>query len=186
MKRTILIGLVVLFAFSIFGEGGQESSMSKGQSSKEENLQRLVNAVPVPQMRTAQERMMVARRATRFDVPNKIGYVYLFIAGSSTPLGYYTIIGKVASLSSFLVPQEKITDEYIGRDGAVRHASGWYVLSDADIDGTYGENVDGVFFFTDNDVYVEIPTNGPIGYIFSDQPLPIRVPKLNVAPAEKQ
>ena len=110
---------------------------------------------------------MVAWRATLFDIPYKLGYVYLTCAGVGF-IGYYTIFGKVASLNSFIVPQE----EYVG-SGAV--------IASADIDGTWGENIDGVFFRTDNGTYVEIPTNGPIGYLYSDKPIPIKVPQYNPA-----
>ena len=151
--------------------------MNRGQISKEDNLTRIINAVPVPQLKTAQERQMVVDRALRFDVEHKLGYVYIFISGTSTPLGYYTIIGKVASLNSFLVPQQRV----------VNYGSniGLAVLDDADLDGTYGNNIEGVFFFTDNKVYVEMPTNGPMGYLYADQPIPIRVAKLNADVVEK-
>lgn len=170
---SVVLAFIALFAAPLFAGGDMESSsMDKGQASKETNLSRIIKQVPVPQLSTAQERMMVARRAKTFDTDHKIGYVYVFIAGSSTPLGYYVIIGKVASLNSFLVPQQRV--EVYGKDDSP------IVLDDADLDGTYGTNINGVFFYTDNGVYVELPTDGPMGYLYADQPLPIRVPKLNV------
>jgi hypothetical protein len=177
MKRFLvlfmMVAFVTLIAAPIFADGQQEpSSMDKGQTAKETQLQKLIKKVPVPDLTAAQEREMIARRALLFNTDHKIGYVYVFIAGSSTPLGYYVTNGKVASLNSFLVPQQTVAN-YGEHGGAV-------VLEDADIDGTYGNNIEGVFFFTDNNIYVEIPTNGCMGYLYADQPLPIRVPKLNI------
>jgi len=162
MKKIILMVMVL----SLFA-GCTPSSMYKQQAVKEGSLQVLFEKVPTPVVSTAQERKLVARRVERFDVENKLGYVYIFIAGSHTPVGYYAIIGKVASLNSYLVPQQRLS------------SGGSHVLDDADLDGTYGHNHEGVFFFTDNDVYVEIPVNGPVGYFYTDQPLPIRAPKLD-------
>jgi hypothetical protein len=180
MKKllSVLAFLAVVAALAA-AEGTPESSMAKGQAAKENTMNALIRAVPVPELKNAQERMMIARRALMFDKPHVVGYVYIFISGASTPLGYYVVDGKVASLKSYLVPQQRITDEAVIQ-GNLTHVSGYYVVDDADIDGTYGDNIDGVFFFTDNGVYVEIPTNGPVGYTYSTQPLPIRVPKLTV------
>jgi len=141
---------------------------AEGLKAQNKTMQSVVQAVPVPNLTTAQERKMVAKRAQRFDTENKLGYVYV-ITDSGSILGYYTIFGKVASLRSYLTPVDQILVPG-SQDG------GGVVVEAPDIDGTYGENVEGVFFFTDNDVYVE--WNGK--YLYSDQLLPIRVPLLNI------
>ncbi len=164
--KKVFGALLVVVLLSLF-VGCDPSSMTKQQTAKEVSLQALFDKVPTPTVETAQERKLVAKRVERFDVENKLGYVYIFIAGSHVPVGYYAVIGKVASLNSFLVPQQRVS------------YGGSHVLDDADLDGTYGHNHEGVFFFTDNDVYVEIPVDGPVGYFYTDQPLPIKAPKLD-------
>jgi len=164
MKRAVIVIVILYLLVSC-----TPSSMKAQQTKKEDNLQNLFVKVPTPTVNTAQERKLVVRRVERFDVENKLGYVYIFIAGSHIPVGYYAVIGKVASLNSYLVPQQRV--DY--------STSTSHVLDDADLDGTYGHNHEGVFFFTDNDVYVEIPVNGPVGYFYTDQPLPIRAQKLD-------
>ena len=50
------------------------------------------------------------------------------------------------------------------------YAPSWepcYVVSTPDIDGAYGENADGIFFFTTEGAYVEWKGD----YMVSDQPL---------------
>jgi hypothetical protein len=138
-----------------------------GIQAQEKTMETVVQTVPVPSLSTAQERKMVSKRAVKFDVENKNGFVYLIDNGII--LGYYSIIGKVASLRSYLTPVDKVLVPASSDGGGV-------VVEAPDIDGTYGENVEGVFFFTDNDVYVEWNGN----YLYSDNILPIRVPKLNV------
>ena len=189
MKIKYTIAALIMFCFLVFGaafvvypEGSKEtSSSSLGQNAKETNLQRLIKATPVPQLNQSVERQMIARRAKLFDQPNKLGYVYL-ISMTGQPIGYYSIVGKMASLQSYLVPQERNSDELIRyyEDGSMYTVrSSANVIQDADIDGTYGSNVEGVFFFTDNGTYVELPINGVITPIYSDQPLPIKAPKFN-------
>ena len=186
MKR-ILWGLVMclIIGLTTSCEAPVQNAMDKNMEAKDASLETIVTKVPTPVVKTAQERKLVAKRVERFDVENKLGYVYIFVAGNSTPMGYYTCIGKVASLNSYLVPQQKIVDRYQGKSFDQANQTVWRsmnptLVEDADLDGTYGSNIEGVFFFTDNDTYVEIPTGGPIGYFYTDEPLPIKVPKLNV------
>lgn len=177
MKKILAFLVLVLFVSTMVFAGGiteVPSSQQSGQVVKESTLQRAIAAVPVPQVNNFLERKMVAERAVRFDVPNKLGYVYLIDAGII--IGYYTIYGKIASLGSFLVPQDRVIEG--GND------SGGYwsvVVQDADIDGTYGSNVDGIFFFTTEKTYVEWTGR----HLYSDTPLPVRAPKLNVEVTQK-
>lgn len=182
MKKFIIFIALISLLFASCGEyiTPPPTAIQEGQAAKDQNLDAVLRSVPIPVVQTAQERKNVAKRVERFDVENKLGYVYVFLPGVG-PIGYYAIIGRVSSLNSFLVPQQRITDEMAFRnsDGTytTRRVSGYYVMDDADLDGTYGTNHEGVFFFTDNDVYVEIPASMP--YMYSDQPLPLRVAKLN-------
>jgi len=178
MKNIIIITILAVFLAGCVDL--TPTAIQEGQSAKDQNLDTVLRSVPIPTVKTAQERKNVAKRVERFDVENKLGYVYIFCPGVG-PIGYYAIIGRVSSLNSFLVPQQRLTDEMAFRNSngtyTTRRVNGYHVIDDADLDGTYGTNHEGVFFFTDSDVYVEIPASMP--YMYSDQPLPIRVQKLN-------
>ncbi len=148
----------------------------KNEMQKANEIQnKIVNNVPIPQLTNSVERNMVAERAKRFDVPNKIGYVYLMSFGKV--LSFYPIKGKVASLRSYLVPVEKMvaddggpcTKEWRGSDGIALNC---FQVEAPDIDGTYGENVQGIFFYTTEGQYVE--WNGE--YLYSEEPLKIATP----------
>lgn len=160
MKKFLLTALLAIVVMaSASAQWWVPSGSAKGLYDQEKITDQLTKLIPVPLIHTGQERMMVAWRATRFDMDNKIGYVYIFCSGVGC-IGYYTVYGKVASLNSFLVPEVG----YVSMDSG-------YSEPLADIDGTYGHNIEGVFMRLTTGAYVELPTNGPIGYLYSDQPI---------------
>lgn len=132
----------------------------------ENNQAKLVTAVPLPQLDNSLERQNISRRATLFDSPDKLSYIYLLSYGKV--MAFYTVKGKVSSLNSFMSPQEQIV---LGngspcKEGFTNYPD-CYVTSAPDIDGSYGQNVDGIFFFTTEGAYVEWKGD----YMMSDQPL---------------
>lgn len=123
----------------------------------------LVSAVPVPQLTTSSERKNVAKRAELFNNEEKISYIYLVSYGKV--MSFFTVQGKVSSLRSYMTPTEKLI---FGDGTPCRYPSSLcYTVASADIDGTYGENVEGIFFFTTEGAYVEWKGE----YMMSDQPL---------------
>lgn len=72
-------------------------------------------------------------RALVCEVNKPLGYIYLF-AGNRI-IGQFTVDGKVSSLNSFLTPDNTYPNSTDSR---------WL----ADVDGSYGENDFGVFWFT--------------------------------------
>ena len=135
---------------------------------------KFIQAVPVPDLQTSSERKNVARRAEIFNNDDKISYIYLVSYGKV--MAFFTVKGKVSSLRSYMSPTEQLVD-YRGRKcdnswGNSCGVSSAYTVSAPDIDGTYGENVDGVFFFTTEGAYVEWRGE----YMMSDQPLRLATP----------
>ena len=75
-------------------------------------------------------------------------------------MAYYPVKGKVSSLNSYLsTPQQVIRWPEKSADK--------FVVDSPDFDGTYGQNDDGIFFFTTSNAYVEWKGD----YLWSDQPL---------------
>lgn len=102
------------------------------------------------------------------QVEKPLGYIVLF-AGNTT-VGRFVVDGKVSSLNSFLSPDYiESTDRYIGESGG-----GNVVINAqmADVDGSYGQNDDGIFFFTPDGKYVEWTGE----YLYSDIPFEIEEP----------
>ena len=97
-------------------------------------------------------------------VNKPLGYVVLF--AGNTVVGKFMVDGKVSSLNSFLSP-DYVENRY-GLDSAT------HVINSelADVDGSYGENDNGIFFFTPEGRYLE--WTGV--YLFSDIPFEIEDP----------
>ena len=95
------------------------------------------------------------------EVPKPFGYIILF-AGNA-PVSRFIVDGKVSSLNSFLTPNAY--DQYV-RDGGVK------TIELSDVDGSYGENDNGIFFFTVDGNYVEWTGE----YLYSDIPIEIDNP----------
>ena len=148
---------------------GRDNPMQQELNKVAELQSKFIAAVPVPDLQTSSERKNVARRAELFNNEDKISYIYLVSYGKV--MAFYTVKGKVSSLQSYMSPVEQLVD-YQGRkcdsswDNACNTSSS-YIVSAPDIDGTYGENVEGIFFFTTEGAYVEWKGE----YMMSDQPL---------------
>lgn len=95
------------------------------------------------------------------EVPKPFGYIILF-AGNA-PVSRFIVDGKVSSLNSFLTPSAY--DEYV-TSGGVK------TIELSDVDGSYGENDNGIFFFTVDGNYVEWTGE----YLYSDIPIEIDNP----------
>lgn len=93
------------------------------------------------------------------EIEKPLGYIVLF--SGNTVVGSFVVDGKVSSLNSFLTPDSEYY-EY----GSVRND--WL----AGIDGTYGENDSGVFFFTPDGKYIEWTGE----YLYSDIPFEVSDP----------
>jgi prepilin-type N-terminal cleavage/methylation domain-containing protein len=132
---------------------------------------KIVKAVPLPQLETSMERANVAKRAEIFNKEDKVSYIYLVSYGKV--MAFFTVKGKVSSLQSYMVPTEKLV--FGNGDNCDEKGTQYpecYVVAAPDIDGTYGENVEGIFFFTTEGAYVEWKGE----YMMSDQPLKLATP----------
>lgn len=100
------------------------------------------------------------------QVEKPLGYIALFTDNGSV-VGKFIVDGKVSSLNSFLTPNN--VDE-VYSSGATK------TTELADVDGSYGENDNGIFFFTPDGKYVEWTGT----YLYSDIPFEIEDPILKV------
>ena len=100
------------------------------------------------------------------EVVKPLGYIVLFTEGGGI-VGKFIVDGKVSSLNSFLTPDTSSPNS---------NGSDWL----ADVDGSYGENDDGIFFFTVDGKYVEWTGI----YLYSDIPFEIDSPVIIVGGEE--
>jgi hypothetical protein len=102
------------------------------------------------------------------EVQRPLGYIILF--SGNTVVGRFEVDGKVSSLNSFLTPDSDYY-EYSGSSGSYKN--NWL----ADVDGSYGSNDNGIFFFTPDGKYIEWTGT----YLYSDIPFIVENPIVSVA-----
>jgi hypothetical protein len=96
------------------------------------------------------------------EIVKPLGHIVLF-AESGSVIGSFIVDGKVSSLNSFLTPESNYYSSSM---------SYWI----ADVDGSYGENDNGIFFFTTDGKYIEWTGT----YLYSDIPFIVDDPILKV------
>lgn len=98
-------------------------------------------------------------------VEKPLGYIVLF--SGTTTVGRFVVDGKVSSLNSFLTPSN--VDSVRGGSSA-----GYTTITTemADVDGSYGENDSGIFFFIPDGRYIEWTGE----YLYSDIPFTVDNP----------
>lgn len=179
MKKWLMLP-VLLLAVVLMGDScvtdtttSVPNAYQKDQAVVQKTQQAVQTSVPIPTISKSVERQNIADRAKLFDKQNVTTYIYLISFGKV--MAFYPLKGKVSSLNSYLTP----LDQLVFADGTQcnRHrlnggqsADAYepcYVVSSPDIDGAYGENSNGIFFFTTDGAYVEWKGD----YMVSDQPL---------------
>ena len=118
-------------------------------------------------------------------VEKPLGYIVLF-SESGSVVGNFVVDGKVSSLNSYLFPAYiDVTSDGLGAvatysvSRACTSASVFSVEIPG-IDGTYGSNVSGIFFFDINGNYIEWTGN----YLYTDIPVDIKDPILKFEAVE--
>lgn len=100
------------------------------------------------------------------DMP--LGYIVL-LTDNGAVVNKFVVDGKVSSLNSYLTPD---SEYYEYQDGEYGNINNWL----PDVDGSYGSNDNGIFFFTTDGKYVEWTGT----YLYSDIPFEIDDPIVKV------
>lgn len=106
------------------------------------------------------------------EIEKPLGYVVLF-GESGLVIGSFVVDGKVSSLNSFLTPDSEYYEKNGTTAGTGTYVNKWL----ADVDGSYGENDNGIFFFTPDGKYIEWTGT----YLYSDIPFIVDNPVLKVS-----
>lgn len=178
MKKIVLIGLLIcIMVVCLTGCEGTPPSKEKVQiQAAQEAAGGIVENQPVPTgIEYSLERYNVIKRAYWVNgqrekamslscaINRPLGYIVLF-TDSGAVAGRFVVDGKVSSLNSYLFPAYE--QRYYNGGVIEREVAG--------IDGTYGENVSGIFFFTVEGDYVE--WNGK--FLYTDIPVDVDDPVL--------
>lgn len=107
------------------------------------------------------------------EIEKPLGYIALFLDNGAC-VGKFVVDGKITSLNSYLTPDseyyEKNTsyssDTNISNRSVDRYSNKWL----PDVDGSYGSNDNGIFFFTPDGKYIEWTGI----YLYSDIPFEVK------------
>ncbi len=177
MKKIMIVTLAV--AMAVFSAGCEYTpSASVVDANKQMGVaDNLAYAQPTPtDISYSLERYNLIRRAYWVNgqrekanslvcpVEKPLGYIVLL--SGSTIVNTFVVDGKVTSLNSFLTPN--CVEDLQAMRGS------YYLVNVemADVDGSYGENDRGIFFFTPDGNYFEWTAE----YLYSDVPFVIEAP----------
>ena len=175
MKKIITLLMVITMIFSL-SACGEPSGQHQDMVSTLDTVSDLQERQPTPtDLDFSLERYNLIRRAYWVNgqrekaaavvcqVEKPLGYIVLFTESGSV-VGRFVVDGKVSSLNSYLTPDSEAYSSECWLD--------WI----ADVDGSYGENDAGIFFFTPDGKYVEWTGT----YLYSDIPFEVDDPVVKV------
>ncbi len=180
--RTIAIGVIITLLTGIvfIFTGCDETGARKDTKATLDAANTLQTNQPTPtDLDYSLERYNLIRRAywvnghrekantLPCEIEKPLGYIVLF--AGNTVVGRFTVDGKVSSLNSYLTPDS----EYYEKTGSSDTPNNKWL---ADVDGSYGTNDSGIFFFTPDGRYIEWTGI----YIYSDIPFTVEAPVLNI------
>jgi hypothetical protein len=181
MKKIVLLILSATMVASLLTgctDANRADMLAQQEVSKD-----LVTAQPTPtDINYSLERYNLIRRAYWVngqrekanalicEVVKPLGYITLFTE-SGAIVGTFVVDGKVSSLNSYLTPDS----EYYSSGDTYND---WL----ADIDGSYGTNDSGIFFFTVDGNYIEWTGT----YLYTDIPMKVETPVIQFGQGQAQ
>ena len=179
LKIVILLGIMILGAFLL--TGCTETLTSSTEQEIESTLgigDKLSKNQPTPtDIDYSLERYNLIRRTYWVngqrekantlvcEVEKPLGYIALFLENGSCA-GKFIVDGKVSSLNSYLTP----STDYEARNYYSGVGKSVYEIELPDVDGSYGSNDNGIFFFTPDGKYIEWTGT----YLYSDIPFEVK------------
>lgn len=200
IKKILSAVLVIAMVGVIFMGCDTESVKSTAQKTSQDTKNaisagaNIIENQPAPtDLDYSLERYNVIRRAywvngqrekansLQCEVEKPLGYIVLFSEAGAV-VGNFIVDGKVSSLNSYLFPAQTDCDwsgDTVGSgDGnwtGASSSSSVYTVENPGIDGAYGQNVTGIFFFTTDGKYIEWTGD----FLYSDIPFEVDKPVLN-------
>lgn len=196
IKKILSVVLVITMVGVIFMGCDTESVKSTAQKTSQDTKNaisagaNIIENQPAPtDLDYSLERYNIIRRAywvngqrekansLQCEVEKPLGYIVLFSEAGAV-VGNFIVDGKVSSLNSYLFPAQTDYDclgHTIGSDCGAYSSGSVYTVENPGIDGAYGQNVTGIFFFTTDGKYIEWTGD----FLYSDIPFEVDKPVLN-------
>lgn len=196
IKKILSVVLVIAMVSIIFMGCDTESVKSTAQKTSQDTKNaisagaNIIENQPAPtDLDYSLERYNIIRRAywvngqrekansLQCEVEKPLGYIVLFSEAGAV-VGNFIVDGKVSSLNSYLFPAQTDYDclgRTVGSNNGAYSSGSVYTVENPGIDGAYGQNVTGIFFFTTDGKYIEWTGD----FLYSDIPFEVDKPVLN-------
>lgn len=196
IKKILSVVLIITMVGVIFMGCHTESVKSTAQKTSQDTKNaisagaNIIENQPAPtDLDYSLERYNIIRRAywvngqrekansLQCEVEKPLGYIVLFSEAGAV-VGNFIVDGKVSSLNSYLFPAQTDYDwsgDTVGSDYGAASTGSVYTVENPGIDGAYGQNVTGIFFFTTDGKYIEWTGD----FLYSDIPFEVDKPVLN-------
>lgn len=153
INKLITLSSVLMFLAGCGSNTQQEpDAYESAAKSNKEAVNQIIADDKLPTISRSLERENLKRRINFINQPDRIGYLYL-LSDTGQLIKEVQVKGKVSSLNSYLTPMEEI--KIVPHDGEGYYVETPVAVQSSDIDGTWGENDNGIFWFTADDVYQE-------------------------------
>lgn len=188
-KKLMILGGVLLSVLLVTGCEYEDTDTEKDMQNTLEIGNKLVSNQPTPtDIDYSLERYNLIKRAYWVNgmrdranaLPSPIadmplGYIVL-MTESGAVVGKFTVDGKVSSLNSYLTPDSQYYEcsgDYCPSNDIFDNSENNWL---PDVDGSYGSNDNGIFFFTTDGKYIEWTGI----YLYSDIPFKVSNPIVKV------
>ena len=185
MKKFVIIMLASVMLLAVCsGCDFEATAFQEDVKTTIDNANKLLDNQPTPSdIDYSLERYNLIRRAYWVNgqrekamsiacpLDKPLGYIVLFTDNGAV-VNKFIVDGKVSSLNSYLTPDSmyyEVAGDYVTNSDTENE---WL----ADVDGSYGENDNGIFFFTPDGKYVEWTGT----YLYSDIPFEIDDPVVKI------
>lgn len=185
MKKFVIVMLAaVMLLIVCAGCDFESTAFQEDVKTTIDNANKLLDNQPTPSdIDYSLERYNLIRRAYWVNgqrekamsiacpLDKPLGYIVLFTDNGAV-VNKFIVDGKVSSLNSYLTPDSmyyEVAGDYVANSDTENE---WL----ADVDGSYGENDNGIFFFTPDGKYVEWTGT----YLYSDIPFEIDDPVVKI------
>lgn len=167
-------GAALLAAVTLSGctsTGAEEGSPQGQADAQRDEMSKKWDAnapYPAAELGNPLDRKNLSQRLVRNNDPNRISYLYL-ISMTGEPYAYFVIKGKLTSTEASLMPTDAVIDACNSADYCPT------VVQGGGDDGTYGQNENAVFGFTDTGVMITLSADN---WVQTDQPMKLNVPDI--------
>lgn len=176
-----IFGILTLssIAFLAACNDREQSSQERGSATQEQNMQRAMDAIPVPQVTQYTTRETVSRWIEQSNEPDQTHYVYVMLPGVGF-IGYYVADSAIVNICTSLTPPQRLERMSPHNKGSsVSYTD--VLVSSPGLDGVYyGEAGCDQYYFFDAETGAKIEMGGQMAFFTSTVPLVMDVPRLQV------